>query len=80
MEDPRLRRRRGLAAARGGRVVRRDRAVHPGRIPPLTGDGGIRYTAFWDWLDTHLPGGPCCFLDLVGVALAAQGRELAGPW
>ena len=57
-------------------MVRRDRAVHPGRIPPLTGDGGIRYAAFWDWLDPLLPGEPCCFLDLVGVAPAAYGRGL----
>jgi GNAT superfamily N-acetyltransferase len=45
-------------------------------ISPLTGDGGARYAAFWDWLDGHLPGGPCWFLDVVGVAPGAQGRGL----
>jgi ribosomal protein S18 acetylase RimI-like enzyme len=45
-------------------------------INPLTSDGGARYGAFWDWLNTHLPGEPCWFLDLVGVAPAAQGRGL----
>jgi GNAT superfamily N-acetyltransferase len=45
-------------------------------ISPLTGDGGARYAAFWDWLDAHLPGEPCWFLDLVGVAPGAQGHGL----
>ena len=45
-------------------------------VSSLTGDGGARYAAFWDWLDAHLPGEPCWFLDLVGVAPAAQGRGL----
>lgn len=42
-------------------------------ISPLTGDGGARYAAFWDWLDAHLPAEPCWFLDLVGVAPALTG-------
>ena len=45
-------------------------------INPLTGDGGVRYAEFWDWLGAHLPGEPCWFLDLVAVAPAAQGRGL----
>jgi GNAT superfamily N-acetyltransferase len=45
-------------------------------INSLTGDGGARYAAFWDWLDAHLPREPCWFLDLVGVAPGAQGRGL----
>jgi GNAT superfamily N-acetyltransferase len=45
-------------------------------ISSLTGDGGARYAAFWDCLDAHLPGEPCWFLDLVGVAPGAQGRGL----
>jgi len=45
-------------------------------VSSLTGDGGARYAAFWDWLDAHLPGEPCWFLDLVGVAPGAQGRGL----
>ena len=45
-------------------------------INPLTGDGGVRYAAFWDWLGAHLPAEPCWFLDAVAVAPAAQGRGL----
>jgi GNAT superfamily N-acetyltransferase len=45
-------------------------------IHPLTGDGGVRYAAFWDWLGAHLPAEPCWFLDLVAVAPTAQGRGL----
>jgi len=43
-------------------------------INSLTGDGGVRHAAFWDWLGTHMPDEPCWFLDLVAVAPAAQGR------
>jgi hypothetical protein len=76
VEDPRLRRRRGLAALEvAGRFAEIEQATRA-RIPPLIGDGDIRYAAFWDWLDTHLPGEPCWFLDLVGVASAAQRPEL----
>jgi hypothetical protein len=76
VEDPRLRRRRGLAALEvAGRLAEIEQATRA-RIPPLIGDGGIRYAAFWDWLDTHLPGEPCWFLDLAGVASAAQRPEL----
>ena len=35
-----------------------------------------RSSSFWDWLGAHLPDEPCWFLDLVGVAPAAQGRGL----
>jgi hypothetical protein len=28
-------------------------------INPLTGDGGVRFAAFWDRLDAQLPGEPC---------------------
>lgn len=45
-------------------------------INPLTGDGGARYAAFWDWLGAHVPGEPCWFLDMVAVAPAAQGQGL----
>jgi GNAT superfamily N-acetyltransferase len=45
-------------------------------INPLTSDSGARYAAFWDWLDAHLPGEPCWFLDLVAVAPAVQGQGL----
>jgi GNAT superfamily N-acetyltransferase len=59
-------------AARFAEIEQSTRAA----ISPLTGDGGARYAAFWDWLDAHLPGEPCWFLDLVAVAPAAQGRGL----
>jgi GNAT superfamily N-acetyltransferase len=45
-------------------------------ISSLTGDGGVRYAAFWDWLDAHVPHEPCWFLDAVAVAPAAQGQGL----
>ena len=45
-------------------------------INPLTGGGGARYAAFWDWLNAHLPDEPGWFLDLVAVAPSAQGRGL----
>ena len=35
-----------------------------------------RSSSFWDWLGAHLPDEPCWFLDLVGVAPAAQGAGL----
>jgi GNAT superfamily N-acetyltransferase len=52
-----------------------DRATWPA-ITPLTGDGGIRYAAFWNWLDAHVPDEPCWLLDAVAVAPPAQGRGL----
>jgi GNAT superfamily N-acetyltransferase len=45
-------------------------------IHRLTSDGGARYDAFWDWLDSHLPAEPCWLLDLVGVRPDAQGRGI----
>jgi len=59
-------------AARFAEIEQSTRAA----ITPLTGDGGVRYAAFWDWLGAHLPDEPCWFLDLVGVAPAAQGGGL----
>jgi len=59
-------------AARFAEIEQSTRAA----ISPLTGDGGARYSAFWDWLGDHLPGEPCWFLDAVAVAPAAQGRGL----
>jgi GNAT superfamily N-acetyltransferase len=43
-------------------------------IAPHTGDGGVRYGRFWDWLAHHVPEDPCWFLDLVAVHPEAQGR------
>ena len=69
-----------LPPAMAGRFAAIEQATRAA-ISPLTGDGGVRYAAFWDWLNDHLPGEPCWFLDLVAVAPAAQGRGLAaGSW
>ena len=64
-----------LPPSAAGRFTEIEQATRAA-ITPLTCDGGLRYAAFWDWLDGHLPGEPCWFLDLVGVAPAAQGRGL----
>ena len=77
----------GWSPAPGARTARRLPPPVAGRfdeieqsawaaINPLTGDGGVRYAAFWDWLGAHLPAEPCWFLDAVAVAPAAQGRGL----
>ena len=58
-----------------GRFAEIEQSTRPG-VNPLTGDGGVRYAAFWDWLGAHLPSEPCWFLDLVAVAPAVQGRGL----
>ena len=42
----------------------------------LTSDSGARYSAFWDWLGSHLPQEPCWFLDLIAVRPGAQGCGL----
>ena len=46
------------------------------KIAALTDDGGVRYGAFWDWLDGHLPREPCWFLDILAVREAARGRGI----
>lgn len=45
-------------------------------IKPLTPDHGLRYAAFWDWLDTQMPDAPCWFLDVIAVAPEVQGNGL----
>jgi GNAT superfamily N-acetyltransferase len=45
-------------------------------IAPWTGDDGVRYGRFWDWLAAHVPDEPAWFLDLVAVDPSVQGRGL----
>jgi GNAT superfamily N-acetyltransferase len=52
-------------------------AEHPWsqpRISALTDDGGHRYEAFWDWVDSRSPAEPLWLLDSIAVAPEAQGR------
>ena len=44
------------------------RAVHA-----LTDDGGSRWDAFWDWVESHLPDEPVWHLDAVAVEPEARG-------
>lgn len=44
------------------------------RINALTDDGGRRYDAFWDWVDSRSPNEPLWQLDSIAVEPAAQGR------
>ncbi len=44
------------------------------RISALTDDGGHRYDAFWDWVDSHNPDEPLWQLDSIAVEPADQGR------
>ncbi len=44
------------------------------RISALTDDGGRRYDAFWDWVDSRKPDQPLWQLDSIAVEPAAQGR------
>ncbi len=45
-------------------------------VDRLTADGGRRYRAFWDWLDSHLPAQPCWYLDVLAVRPDRQGAGL----
>ena len=42
-------------------------------VTALTPDGGVRYQAFWDWIESNLPDEPQWFLDHVAVAEAERG-------
>jgi GNAT superfamily N-acetyltransferase len=44
------------------------------RISALTDDGGHRYDAFWDWVDSRIPDERLWQLDSIAVAASAQGR------
>ena len=45
-------------------------------IDAMTIDGGIRYRAFWDWIEDHLPTEPHWFLDHLAVAPERRGEGL----
>jgi GNAT superfamily N-acetyltransferase len=52
-------------------------AEHPWnqpRISALTDDGGRRYDAFWEWVDSRSPDEPLWQLDSIAVEPAAQGH------
>lgn len=40
----------------------------------LTDDDGVRYQAFWDWIEANLPDEPQWFLDHIAVAESERGR------
>jgi GNAT superfamily N-acetyltransferase len=42
-------------------------------VTSLTPDGGIRYQAFWDWIESNLPNEPQWFLDHIAVAKTERG-------
>lgn len=44
-------------------------------IDAMTIDGGVRYRAFWDWIEGHLPG-DSWFLDHLAVAPERRGEGL----
>jgi GNAT superfamily N-acetyltransferase len=46
------------------------------RIGALTDDGGRRYDAFWEWVDSRTPDEPLWLLDSIAVAPARQGQGL----
>ena len=41
-----------------------------------TEDGGRRYDAFWEWVESKIPHEPLWHLDSVGVDRDAQGRGI----
>jgi len=45
-------------------------------IDAMTNDGGVRYRAFWDWIEEHLPTEPHWFLDHLAVAPEHRGEGL----
>ena len=46
------------------------------RTPALTLDGGLRYSAFWAWVESKIPDEPLWHLDSVGVRPEARGRGI----
>jgi ribosomal protein S18 acetylase RimI-like enzyme len=64
--------------APGEMDVWRDAQMTETRMHELTEDGGLRYDAFWTWVDSRVPEGPLWFLDSVGVAGQARGRGIGG--
>jgi len=65
-----------LAPDQTARFDEIETATRP-KIAALTDDGGARYAAFWDWLDSHIPDEPCWFLDILAVREEARGLGLA---
>ena len=54
-------------------------AEHPwtdARIDALTDDGGRRYNAFWDWVESRSPDEPLWLLDSIAVRPELQGRGI----
>ena len=49
-------------------------------IDAMTGDGGVRYRGFWDWIEAHLPPEPHWFLDHLAVAPGARVRVSGWRW
>lgn len=47
-------------------------------VNPLTGDGGSRYGALWDWVAATMPDEPHWLLDQLAVDPTAQGRGIGG--
>jgi GNAT superfamily N-acetyltransferase len=45
-------------------------------IDAMTEDGGIRYRAFWDWIEDCLPAEPHWFLDHLAVAPERRGEGI----
>jgi len=45
-------------------------------VTALTADDGMRYQAFWDWIESNLPDEPQWFLDHVAVAESERGRGI----
>ena len=46
------------------------------RIRALAQDGGERYQAFWEWVDSRVPSEPVWLLDSIAVEPGVQGRGL----
>ena len=44
-------------------------------IDAMTKDDGVRYRAFWDWIEEHLPTEPHWFLDHLAVAPEHRRRR-----
>jgi GNAT superfamily N-acetyltransferase len=53
-----------------------DHPWHQPRIIELTDDGGHRYQAFWEWVESRTPAEPLWLLDSIAVDPDAQGRGL----
>jgi GNAT superfamily N-acetyltransferase len=50
--------------------------VADGNGAAVCDDGGRRYDAFWEWVDSRTPDEPLWLLDSIAVAPARQGRGL----